>query len=137
MMTLSEFIVKYKGQKVDFDNYAGPQCVDLFRQYNQDVYGNPRTEPLKDAKAKNIWLDYDNMPLEKKYLVKVEGRLRAGDILVWDTGEYGHVAILLATCGDNFIVFEQDGFKQDGAKLGLLTRKGFLGALRKRMETVL
>lgn len=132
-MLLSEFITKYRGQKVDFDNACGAQCVDLYRQYCHDVLQIPRTEPLGEkGGAKNLWLNYDNMPLMQKYLVKVDGPFRPGDILVWDGGLYGHVAILLAMLGTNFIVFEQDGYKQDGAKISLLKPSGLLGALRKR-----
>lgn len=133
-MTLSEFIVKYKGQKVDFDNAYGAQCVDLFRQYCQDVLDIPHTGALRNAQAKNIWLDYNNMPLEQKYFVKVKGAFRPGDVLVWDGGQYGHVAIFLSMLGTNLIVFEQDGFKQDGAKISLLKPSGLLGALRKRFR---
>lgn len=129
-MTLSEFITKYRGQKVDFDKAYGAQCVDLFRQYCHDVLQIPHTGAVQGAK--DIWLNYNSMPLEQKYLVKVDGPFRPGDILVWDGGLYGHVAILLAMLGTNFIVFEQDGYKQDGAKISLLKPSGLLGALRKR-----
>lgn len=129
-MTLSEFILKYRGQKVDYDNAYGAQCVDLFRQYCQDVLGIPHTGAVQGAK--DLWLDYNNMPLEQKYFVKVKGAFRPGDVLVWDGGQFGHVAIFLSMLGTNLIVFEQDGFKQDGAKIGLLKPSGLLGALRKR-----
>ena len=33
---------------------------------------------------------------------------------------------------DNIIVFEQDGFAQDGAKISLRTRANLLGTLRRR-----
>ena len=131
-MTLSEFINKYKGIKVDFDGAFGAQCVDLFRQYCKDVLKVPHLGAVNGAK--DIWLKYAEMPLEQKYLVKVKGNPRAGDILVWDAGTYGHVAIFIAMCGTNYIVFEQDGYKQDGAKLGMLTPKGLCGALRKRFK---
>lgn len=129
-MTLSEFILKYRGQKVDFDKAYGAQCVDLYRQYCQDVLEIPHTGVVQGAK--DLWLNYNNMPFMQKYLVKVDGSFRAGDVLVWDGGLYGHVAILLAMLGSNYIVFEQDGYKQDGAKIGLLKPSGLLGALRKR-----
>lgn len=129
-MTLNEFVLKYRGQKVDFDKAYGAQCVDLFRQYCHDVLNIPHTGAVLGAK--DIWLDYNNMPLEQKYFIKVKGTPRAGDILVWDGGQYGHVAIFMAMCGSNYIVFEQDGYKQDGAKINLLKPSGLLGALRKR-----
>ena len=133
-MTLNEFVLKYRGQKVDFDKAYGAQCVDLFRQYCHDVLYIPHTGAVQGAK--DIWLNYNNMPLEQKYFVKVKGAPRAGDVLVWVGGQYGHVAIFMAMCGSNYIVFEQDGYKQDGAKISLLTGSGLLGALRKRTRMV-
>ena len=133
-MTLNEFVLKYRGQKVDFDKTYGAQCVDLFRQYCHDVWNTPHLGAVQGAK--DIWINYAHMPLEQKYLIKVKGNLRAGDVLVWDGGMYGHVAIFMAMCGSNYIVFEQDGYKQDGAKISLLTGSGLLGALRKRTRMV-
>ena len=49
-MTLEDFIITYIGKKVDFDGSYGAQCVDLFRQYNKDVWGNPHTGAVKGAK---------------------------------------------------------------------------------------
>ena len=46
MIKLKTFCIAYHGQKVDFDGVCGAQCVDLFRQYNKDVWGNPRLEGL-------------------------------------------------------------------------------------------
>ena len=46
--------------------------------------------------------------------------------------KYGHVAIVISELGDDLIVFEQDGFKQDGAKIALRSRERLLGFLRKK-----
>ena len=42
-MTLDEFVKKYNGKKVDYDGRYGCQCVDLFRQYCEDVLNIPHT----------------------------------------------------------------------------------------------
>lgn len=132
-MKLEDFVKSYIGKKVDFDGAFGAQCVDLFRQYNRDVWGNPHTGAVEGAK--DLFLNYKNMPEEKKYLRTV-GVPAVGDVVVWnktDTNKYGHVAILIGWFGDDhLIVFEQDGLKQDGAKLNLRERKNILGYLRKR-----
>ena len=60
-MTLNEFVLKYRGQKVDFDKAYGAQCVDLFRQYCHDVLYIPHTGAVQGAK--DIWLNYNNMPM--------------------------------------------------------------------------
>ena len=42
-MTLTQFIKKYLGTKVDFDGKYGAQCVDLYRQYCAEVLGVPQS----------------------------------------------------------------------------------------------
>lgn len=130
-----EFLKKYIGTKVDFDGAYGAQCVDLFRQYSKDVNGTPHTGAVEGAK--DLFLKYDSLLIEKKYYFKVKApewqRLEVGDVLVWDktaSNKYGHVAILYAQLGQDFIVFEQNGLAQDGAKLALRTRDNLLGVLR-------
>ena len=135
-MTLSKFISTYQGVKVDYDGFAGAQCVDLFRQHAKDVDGiKERLEPCSSSGgAKDLFLDYDKMPLLKKYYTKVR-KACLGDIAVWGatkSNPYGHVAIILADMGNAFIVFEQDGYKQDGAKLNVRSTDGLLGILRSR-----
>ena len=97
-MTLEEFIDKYDGKKVDFDGVYGAQCVDLFRQYTKDVLGiKEHTGPCQTTGgAKDLYLDYDKMPVEKKYFYRSKQKNWVqGDILIWDstpTNKYGHVA---------------------------------------------
>lgn len=126
-MTLVQFIKKYNRTKVDWDNSFGAQCVDLYRQYLNDVLKIPQTPATGDSGAKAI---YENHGA----LVKTD-TLAPGDVLVYsktDTNEYGHVCILVALLDSKtFVVFEQDGFKQDGAKLALRTADNLLGGLRK------
>lgn len=131
-MTFTEFVSKYNGTKVDYDRAYGPQCVDLFRQYCQDVPGIPHTGSVDGAK--DLYLNYNKLPLEKKYFRRLSAKsIKPQDILVWDksdTNKYGHVAIALGIIDDMIIVFEQDGFKQDGAKITLRSRTNLLGVLR-------
>lgn len=134
-MTLTDFIKKYNGKKVDFDGAFGAQCVDLFRQYNKEVWGNPHTGAVEGAK--DLILNYNNLPLEQKHLEKIPRYFfpKAGDVAVWgasSSNKYGHVAIVVYTEDNNLIVFEQDGFKQDGAKLNIRTDDNLLGFLRKK-----
>ena len=136
-MDLEQFVKTYNGKKVDFDNYAGPQCVDLPRQYWKDVCGiKERLEPCTTSGgAKDLFLDYEKMPKEKKYFKKGTRGFSAGDVLIWNssgTNKFGHVAIMLGTVGKSLIVFEQDGFKQDGAKINLRSKENLLGYLRKK-----
>lgn len=134
-MNLIEFINKHIKTKVDFDGAFGAQCVDLFRQYCKDVFNIGHTGAVEGAK--DLYLNYENMPEEIKHFVKIEKYFLPGDVLVWNkslTNKYGHVAILVYEMADNLIVFEQDGFKQDGAKLAIRNKINLLGGLRKRYE---
>lgn len=131
-MKLDEFITKYIGKKVDFDGLYGPQCVDLFRQYCKDVLKIPHTGGVNGARE--LFTNYNNMPLEKKYFDRITKGTRTGDIVIWDrtpTNMYGHVAIVVGNmAGRDLLVFEQNGFAQDGAKLTIRTIDNLLGYLR-------
>lgn len=123
-MTLKRFIVNNLGKKVDFDNKFGFQCVDLYRQYCKDVLGIPQT-PAVDG-AKDIWENHGSLKQSKDSFA-------VGDILIYDatpTNKYGHVCILVSLLDtDTFIVFEQNGFEQSGAKLTVRNTTNLLGSL--------
>ena len=132
-MKLDEFINKYINTKVDFDNAFGAQCVDLFRQYCKDVLNIPHTGAVEGAK--DIFLNYDKLPLEQKYFKKYSINCpEPADVIIWNktkTNKYGHIAIVISSLSNNkVLVFEQDGFKQDGAKLSIRTTENMLGILR-------
>lgn len=134
-MNIEEFVLKYNGKKVDFDGLYGPQCVDLFRQYNREVWDNPHTGAV--IGAKDLYLNYNKMPAEKMYLnaIPTNSEIHIGDVAIWDktkTNQYGHVAIVLHNFKDSLIVFEQDGFKKDGAKISVRSKENLLGFLRKK-----
>lgn len=137
-MTLEEFVIKYSGKKVDFDGVYGAQCVDLFRQYSKECLGiSEHTGSCSTSGgAKDLFLDYNKMPLEKKYFTReTKKAMIQGDILIWnetETNKYGHVAIYLGKLNNSLIVFEQDGFKQDGAEINVRSKNNLLGFLRKK-----
>lgn len=138
-MKLDEFINKYINTKVDFDNAFGAQCVDLFRQYCKDVWNIPHTGAVEGAK--DLFLKWEKMPLEKKYFKKIpankaynDTEMEFGDVVVWgetSNNKYGHVAILISKVDEkSILVFEQNGIKQNGAKLALKSIENMLGVLR-------
>ena len=132
-MNLSLFLNKYTGQKVDFDNAFGFQCVDLFRQYTKDVLNAPHTGAVEGAK--DLFLNYLNLPLEQKYYKKVSTNFpEAGDVCIWNgtpSNKYGHVAICINRISDTkILVFEQNGITQDGAKFSIRSNINLLGVLR-------
>lgn len=137
-MDIEEFVKKYNGVKVDYDKAYGPQCVDLARQWIKEGLGIPEHTGSCSTTggAKDLFLDYNKMPKEKKYFFRMKNKGNSpGDILIWDsteTNKYGHVAIYLGKLNNSLIVFEQDGFKQDGAKINLRSKTNLLGFLRKK-----
>lgn len=138
-MYLEDFVNKYNGKKVDFDNAFGAQCVDLARQYWKEGLGIPEHTGSCSTTggAKDLYLDYEKMPLEKKYFKKIPAfkKILIGDTAIWsstETNKYGHVAIVLGELSNSLIVFEQNGFKQDGAKLNIRSKKNLLGVLRAK-----
>lgn len=137
-MNLEEFVKKYLGKKVDFDGVYGAQCVDLFRQYSKECLGiSEHTGSCSTSGgAKDLFLDYPKMEKEKKYFTRETKKgMVQGDILIWnetETNKYGHVAIYLGKLNNSLIVFEQDGFKQDGAKINIRSKNNLLGFLRKK-----
>ena len=130
-MTLTQFIKTNQGKKVDFDGKYGAQCVDLYRAYCRDVLDIQQTPAV--AGAKDIITKPGVLEVTRDSTLADYSR---GDILVWDatsSNKYGHVAILVAVYNTKyFVVFEQDGFKQDGAKLAFRSREGLLGCLWRK-----
>lgn len=135
-MTIIDFINLHHGEKVDYDKMYGSQCVDLFRQFCQDVLKIPHTGGVNGAK--DLWLNYDNMPKEKEYFIKVDPKEKAqcGDIAIWDKtsgNEFGHVAIVCVDQTDSIVVFEQLGFTtRNMALLNDRSKTNLLGYLRKK-----
>jgi len=137
-MTLEEFVEKYKGKKVDFDGAYGAQCVDLARQYFKEVWGIPQPEGVEGAE--DFFLKHDGRPAQKKHLRRVPYRGRghappAGAAVVFSASaanKYGHIGICLESGAESITLFEQDGFKQDGAKITRRDCSRVLGWLVKR-----
>ena len=129
-MTLTQFIKKYQGTKVDFDGKFGAQCVDLFRQYCAEVLEVPQPPAVEGAK--DIIKNPGKLSVTKDSVLADYSR---GDVLIWGatkTNPYGHVAILVSVYNTKyFVVLEQDGFKQDGCKLAFRSRENLLGCLYK------
>lgn len=130
-MTLTQFIKTNQGKKVDFDGKYGAQCVDLYRAYCRDVLDIQQTPAV--AGAKDIITKPGVLEVTRDSALADYSR---GDVLVWDatnSNKYGHVAILVSVYNTKyFVVFEQDGFKQDGARLAFRSREGLLGCLWRK-----
>ena len=87
-MNLDDFVNKYKGKKVDFDGVYGAQCVDLFRQYVKECLGiaEHTGSCSTTGGAKDLFLDYNKMPIEKKYFSRITNKnYIVGDVAIWDS----------------------------------------------------
>ena len=106
-MTLQEFVTKWTGKLCDFDGHYSGQCVDLYRQYVQDVIQCPQSPGVTGAK--DIWTTY--LP---EYFERItntpEGIPLEGDIMIWGDayGQYGHVAVVLSGNLTTFTCFSQN-----------------------------
>jgi hypothetical protein len=73
--------------------------------------------------------------LEQQYLIRFDENPKAGDVVIFGpnaVNKYGHVAIIVASTNKYLVVFEQDGIKQDGAKIDTWSYARVLGYLTKR-----
>ena len=116
--------------------------MDLFRQYCKDVLNIPHTGSCSTSGgAIDLFLDYEKMPLEKKYFKKLPANkayndiiFKYGDVVIWNKtsgNKYGHVAIVIGKIDSkNILVFEQNGITQNGAKLSVRSISNMLGVLR-------
>ena len=107
-MTFDDFIKKWTNKICDFDNFYGGQCVDLYRQYCQEVLDFPQSPLVKgaseiwDTYLLNCFIRVDNT---------LEGVPNKGDIIVWNNkarGGYGHVAIFIEGTTGSFKSFDQN-----------------------------
>lgn len=112
-MTTDQFVEKYLGKKIDFDNAYAGQCVDLFRQYVQEVLGFP--QPKGVSGAKDFWLNFDTDPNLKNNYTKIPNTPDAvpqkGDVMLWNGkagGGFGHVSIFLTGDVNSFTSFDQN-----------------------------
>lgn len=136
-MTLTQFVCSYINKKVDYDKAYGAQCVDLFRQYILDVLGHKKHTGAVSG-AKDLFLKYDELPEEQKVFDRIKTRApKPGDVCIWGAttkNQYGHVAVCLGADKTNIVVFDQDGFKQDGAKVMTRSSVNMLGVLRPKKD---
>ncbi len=98
-MTLDDFIQKYNKQKIDFDGAYGGQCVDLFRQYNQEVL--KINQPRGVLGAADFWTNYETDSNLNNNFDKIPNTLtllfKKGDVAIWNKkagGGYGHIAVV-------------------------------------------
>lgn len=134
-MTLQEFIDLNAGQYVNFDTMYGPQCMDLYRKYVQDVLGFNQSKPVRNAAA--VWYNYP-LALYERIANGPTNYPQPGDIVIWSKwysrSLTGHIAICV-DAGDSWLTcFSQN---DPGGTPAMLKEYGYrhvLGWLRPKVD---
>jgi len=101
-MTVSEFVNKWNGKKIDFDKVYGAQCVDVCKQWESEngwkiTHGNANATRY-NADGVNYTYIF-NKPWNAP---------RVGDIIELAYGGYGHVGVVISANVWSVQVFEQN-----------------------------
>lgn len=141
-MTIQEFVNKYNWKRIDFDNFAGYQCVDLTRQRLKES-GLPQYKPLGNNWCKLIALNpnaylVDPLKRVKNDLKKPNQIPKPWDIIIFSVPKSTwHIAVVYgATPWVNGItIFEQNGkwtgswLWQDACRLRKTTYNNVFGRI--------
>ena len=129
-MTVEQFFNKYKGIGIDYDNWYGFQCMDLYHQYDKECIGS-KNYPA--PAAKDVWNKYDS-----NFYTRIANTPtnipQEGDVIIWGTliGPYGHIAVFYAGDVINFTSFDQNFPINSKCHFQVHSYKGVLGWLRPK-----
>ena len=134
-ISFEQFITKYNGRFVDYDHAFGNQCVDLMRQYCQDVRGvNGYKAIPATGNAKDIFKNFVNNSYFSKIYNSPTNAPKKGDIVFFGTylglyGWSGHVGVCTGSDTMNLILFEQNYPTNSTCRYGKHSYRGCLGWL--------
>lgn len=137
--TVDEFMRAYPlGSAIDVDGLFGIQCVDYANAFWVGQVG--RQIDCGFANARGIWKVQRNKNAGGDFdFITSWSQLKKGDWIVWDGGDFGHIAMAVdSPTGDTIRVWNQNVSGQKwpagGATLSedQNTSKHFLGAFRYR-----
>lgn len=138
MITLSQFVSKWTGQKCDFDGQYGGQCVDLFRMYLKEVLG--ASQPKGVIGAADFWTNSSADPNLNSRFIKVPntptGVPQMGDIMIWRrlvaNGNKGHISIVTMADVNKFVSFDQNWRQLSVSELTLHDYRNVYGWLHPK-----
>ena len=138
-MNFDEFVKKYLGKAIDYDNAYKAQCVDLIKMYLKYVFG---IVPKSIGNAHAYFNNFALHPFLNKHFVRIKNTPKfipmKGDICVFGKGfskshNCGHVGIATDECNLNRVsMYDQNATgNNDAMKVTLWSyAKDFLGVLR-------
>lgn len=107
----TDFRNKLLGKRVDYDNFAGYQCVDLIKVYLDSCLGMGTIGRIGNASdIRENRYSYFNNTWEK---IPGTNNLMQWDIIISTKGKYGHIAIVDHVADGKVRVLEQNGAGQD------------------------
>ena len=98
-----DFKNKWLGKRIDYDKAYGYQCVDLIKQYLDEVLGFGRVGAL--GNAKNVPSTLTKKGFSKLWVTSII----QWDIIVRTRWTYGHIAIVDRIVNGRVYVLEQNG----------------------------
>lgn len=136
-MTYKQYFTKYAGKKIDFDGAFGVQCFDLANSFIYEVLGI-RTA-FTGMSAYQIYTDFEKQP-NKICFDRIPNTPdfvpQQGDIIVWNIGKNGHVAIATGIGNTScFTSYDQNWTgNNEGVELIEHNYNGVLGVLRPKND---
>lgn len=115
MLTYAEFIEKYNGKSVDYDGYAGVQCVDFAKLYLAECFG---IKCGTMGNAKEWLLNYDNNPILNENFDKIivnskrpysTTKVIKGDLGIRASGTYGHIFVCDKVQNPSIDYYDENG----------------------------
>jgi len=105
-MTFDDFIKKWDGKLLDYDNAYSGQCVDVIQQYSVEVLG---IGSWGSGNAVGRWTNYPKEHFDR-IANTPEGVPQKGDVMIWGTGAgpYGHIAVFIEGTAGSFRSFDQN-----------------------------
>ena len=131
-MNLTDFINKYKGTRVEYDNVSYYQCVDLVKMYAKKVL---ELEFGAFGNAKDYFNGFNSHSVLKNNFKRIANSSnfipQRGDIVIWGNGKYGHIAVATGEGTTSwFNSFDQNYGLNKKCRIVKHNYKNFLGVLR-------
>lgn len=130
------------GRCIDVDGLYGAQCVDLYAAFNL-AYANRWVDVCGTGAARGLWDCRDKNAGDEYELIYDPTQLQAGDWIIFNGGQYGHVGMAMGPFNDGYVALlgeNQGGSACNGggaaANIINMSTKTFLGAFRPKAYIV-